>query len=76
MGPQRMGIGSEKKNEKRVVMEGICKSCRLRPAAGYVVRHGIYLANLCTKCWRKGETIIAHNRNYSMCGNGHHKGAQ
>jgi hypothetical protein len=62
------------KDENCVVPDGVCKSCRLRPASGYVVRHGIYLANLCVKCWRKGETIDTNKRNYTTCGNGHHRG--
>lgn len=60
---------SEKDNSE------MCKSCGLRHVVGYVARHGIYLTSLCTKCWRKGETVIANKRNCSMSGWGHHKGA-
>jgi len=74
MGSQRLGVEVEKKNENGDMMQDTCKSCRLRPAAGYVVRHGIYLANLCVKCWRKGEAIDTNKRNYTTCGNGHHRG--
>lgn len=69
MGPQTMGVRPEKKDEQGMT----CKSCRIRPAAGYVVRHGKYLANLCTKCWRKGENIAVNDRNYKWL---QHKGAQ
>lgn len=33
---------------------GMCRCCHKRPAAGYVVGKGIYLAHLCLRCWKKG----------------------
>ena len=44
---------------------GLYKSCRKNPAALYVCRHGVYLPNLCVKCWRKGDPGSLNKRNYA-----------
>jgi len=38
--------------------ENTCVSCHERPPAGYTCRagQGVYLSNLCRKCWMKGDT--------------------
>jgi hypothetical protein len=42
----------------------MCRCCGKRYAAGYVVRHGIYLDKLCVKCWKKGDVEGENKRNY------------
>jgi len=49
--------------------EKTCKCCGKRPPGEYVVRYGIYLKDLCVKCWRKGEISFEFKRNY---GSGYH----
>jgi hypothetical protein len=42
---------------------GLCRSCRRAPPALYVCRHGVYLPNLCYRCWKKGDPDAGNKRN-------------
>ncbi|MFH0995778.1 MAG: hypothetical protein V1844_09820 [Pseudomonadota bacterium] len=48
--------------------DGLCRSCRKNPAALYVSRYGVYLQNLCVKCWRQGDPDRCNKRNYDPAG--------
>lgn len=48
----------------------MCRCCGVKPPAGYVVRHGVYLDNLCVKCWKKGDADEIKNRTGRSAGGG------